>query len=137
MCDVLAQDLLLDTAQRGAHGADLGDDVDAVAVLFDHARETADLPLDAAQALQVAALAVRLHAVYIPPQGIHRKGLVMTDTAHAHHDHGHAGHDHHHDHAAPAAGGVIDPVCGMTVDPATTPHKHAYKGETYYFCSSG
>ncbi|HEV2628789.1 MAG TPA: heavy metal translocating P-type ATPase [Pseudolabrys sp.] len=57
----------------------------------------------------------------------------MTDTAHAHH--GHAGHDH--DHAAPAAGGVIDPVCGMTVDPATTPHKHAYKGETYYFCSGG
>jgi len=25
----------------------------------------------------------------------------------------------------------------MTVDPATTPHKHAYKGETYYFCSGG
>jgi Cu+-exporting ATPase len=25
----------------------------------------------------------------------------------------------------------------MSVDPATTPHKHAYKGETYYFCAAG
>ena len=58
----------------------------------------------------------------------------MTDAAHAHHDHGHTGHDHH---PAPADGGVIDPVCGMTVDPGTTPHKHVYKGETYFFCSGG
>jgi len=48
------------------------------------------------------------------------------------HTHDHAGHSH-----APASGGAIDPVCGMSVDPATTPHKHAYKGETYYFCAAG
>ena len=29
---------------------------------------------------------------------------------------------------------VQDPVCGMTVDPATAP-KSEYKGKTYYFCS--
>ena len=58
----------------------------------------------------------------------------MTDTAH--HDHSHAGHDHHH-HGAPTEGGVLDLVCGMTVDPKTTPHKTDYKGETYYFCSAG
>jgi YHS domain-containing protein len=29
---------------------------------------------------------------------------------------------------------VLDPVCGMNVDPATSP-KSDYKGKTYYFCS--
>ena len=53
----------------------------------------------------------------------------MTD--HAHHDHSH--HGHHH----AAAGGAIDPVCGMTVDPATTTLRADYKGETYYFCNPG
>jgi Cu+-exporting ATPase len=31
----------------------------------------------------------------------------------------------------------IDPVCGMTVDPAKTPHRHDYRYRTYYFCSAG
>src|SRR3954470_24215837 len=30
-----------------------------------------------------------------------------------------------------------DPVCGMTVDPHTTMHRHEHAGRTYYFCSSG
>ena len=30
-----------------------------------------------------------------------------------------------------------DPVCGMTVDPATTPHRHTHHGQTYFFCSAG
>lgn len=34
-----------------------------------------------------------------------------------------------------AAGRVIDPVCGMEVDPKTAVSA-AYKGETYYFCSA-
>jgi P-type Cu+ transporter len=55
-----------------------------------------------------------------------------------HEHHGHEHHAHHgHDHAAAAAGGVLDPVCGMTVDPHTTQHRHAYQGHTYYFCSAG
>jgi P-type Cu+ transporter len=28
----------------------------------------------------------------------------------------------------------IDPVCGMSVDPATAAASHAYEGKTYYFC---
>jgi P-type Cu+ transporter len=44
--------------------------------------------------------------------------------------------DHPHDHA-PAAGAAHDPVCGMTVDPATTNHRHVHEGHTYYFCSAG
>ena len=42
---------------------------------------------------------------------------------------------------APAPDGhaksVIDPVCGMTVDPATAEHRSSHGGETYYFCSAG
>jgi Cu+-exporting ATPase len=30
-----------------------------------------------------------------------------------------------------------DPVCGMTVDPATSPHRHTHHGRTYHFCSAG
>jgi Cu+-exporting ATPase len=64
----------------------------------------------------------------------------MTDTSHKHTGSSeHAGHAHHHHDAHTALGGakVLDPVCGMTVDPQTAPHRHAHHGETYYFCSSG
>jgi Cu+-exporting ATPase len=51
----------------------------------------------------------------------------------------HAGHGHHHHTAygTPAADAALDPVCGMTVDPNTTPHRHAHQGHPYYFCSAG
>ena len=45
-------------------------------------------------------------------------------------------HSHAHSHDQPADA-VIDPVCGMTVDPHTSPHRHSHAGRTYYFCSAG
>ncbi|HVG08240.1 MAG TPA: YHS domain-containing protein [Thermoanaerobaculia bacterium] len=30
---------------------------------------------------------------------------------------------------------VVDPVCGMEVDPATAAGTSLYAGKTYYFCS--
>jgi uncharacterized protein len=33
--------------------------------------------------------------------------------------------------------GARDPVCGMTVDRAKTPHRSEHKGRTVYFCSAG
>jgi Cu+-exporting ATPase len=46
-------------------------------------------------------------------------------------------HDHiQADEQAPA-GHALDPVCGMTVDPHTTPHRHQHDGQNYYFCSGG
>ena len=30
---------------------------------------------------------------------------------------------------------VVDPSCGMTIDPAKAAGKSEYKGTTYYFCS--
>ena len=41
--------------------------------------------------------------------------------------------EHHHT----STGSAIDPVCGMTVDPATAKHKADHKGHEYYFCSAG
>jgi len=53
-----------------------------------------------------------------------------------HHDHpyGEPGHDHRPPSAAPIE---KDPVCGMTVDPATAKHKAVHEGQTYHFCSAG
>jgi Cu+-exporting ATPase len=43
----------------------------------------------------------------------------------------------HSTHAHAATGTVIDPVCGMTVDPAKSPHRHDYRHATHHFCSAG
>jgi Cu+-exporting ATPase len=32
---------------------------------------------------------------------------------------------------------AVDPVCGMHVDPARSPHRADYRGQTYCFCSTG
>jgi len=42
----------------------------------------------------------------------------------------------HHNHEVPA-GGAIDPVCGMTVDPHNARQCAEHRGHTYYFCSAG
>ena len=50
----------------------------------------------------------------------------------------HAGHAHHHAHVSgDDAAKVLDPVCGMTVDPATSKHRFEHHGETFHFCSAG
>ncbi|MFN9927209.1 MAG: heavy metal translocating P-type ATPase, partial [Phenylobacterium sp.] len=45
----------------------------------------------------------------------------------------------HHSHALPKGEGtaVIDPVCGMTVDPVKTPHHAEHEGHGVHFCSAG
>ena len=43
--------------------------------------------------------------------------------------------EHHHHNAS--AGGVLDPVCGMTVNLHTARHRADHRGHTYYFCSAG
>ncbi len=48
--------------------------------------------------------------------------------------HDHSGHGHHH---ADGNAKVRDPVCGMSVDPATSRHRFDYRGETFHFCSAG
>ncbi len=45
----------------------------------------------------------------------------------------HGGHAHHQDAGTPAR----DPVCGMTVDPATAKHRFDHAGQTFFFCCAG
>ncbi len=47
-------------------------------------------------------------------------------------------HNHKHDHHISDATGqsVIDPVCGMTVDPAHAAASHVHAGQTFHFCST-
>ena len=45
--------------------------------------------------------------------------------------------DHHHPGGGHRAGGaVVDPVCGMSVDPATAAHHATHAGTDYHFCSA-
>ncbi|MCS3731005.1 heavy metal translocating P-type ATPase [Bradyrhizobium betae] len=54
------------------------------------------------------------------------------------HDHSdHHGDDAHGDPAVVGHSTVVDPVCGMTVDPTTSKHRYDYHGKTYHFCSEG
>jgi hypothetical protein len=48
----------------------------------------------------------------------------------------HAGHDGHAA-GGGAAAGELDPVCGMTVDPAAAQHMVEHDGATIYFCGPG
>jgi P-type Cu+ transporter len=41
------------------------------------------------------------------------------------------------DESRPASSSVVDPVCGMTVDPATSTISHEHADTTYHFCCDG
>jgi Cu+-exporting ATPase len=45
--------------------------------------------------------------------------------------------DHGHHHRVADKPGVLDPVCGMRVDPAASKHRFVHHGETWHFCSAG
>src|SRR6516164_7425791 len=49
------------------------------------------------------------------------------------HDHSAQACAQHHHGAAPDS--AVDPVCGMSVDPATTPHRIEHGGQPLSFCS--
>ena len=70
------------------------------------------------------------HAHAAPAAG----SCCAKEQAHTHH-----GNAHHHsgDGAAAAPGLANDPVCGMTVDPASAKHSAEHEGISYYFCSAG
>jgi P-type Cu+ transporter len=64
------------------------------------------------------------------------KPATETETSACCGGHGdHASHTHHHHDASGDT--VRDPVCGMSVDPATSKHRFEHRGETFHFCSAG
>ncbi len=62
------------------------------------------------------------------------KGRQHSGAAAAHSPHGSSAPAHD---GAESASTIRDPVCGMTVDPQRSPHRHRHAGHTYYFCSAG
>ncbi|MBC9175970.1 heavy metal translocating P-type ATPase [Pseudoroseomonas ludipueritiae] len=56
---------------------------------------------------------------------------------HQHHHHGHGAHHGGHKPANDMEAKVRDPVCGMAVDPAKTPHHAQHHGTAFHFCSAG
>ena len=62
----------------------------------------------------------------------------MTDSKNAAHGgHGCCGGHARHAHGEGMNTAVKDPVCGMTVDPAKTPHHAVHQHHDYHFCSAG
>ncbi|WP_292072773.1 heavy metal translocating P-type ATPase [Brevundimonas sp. UBA7534] len=57
----------------------------------------------------------------------------MSTPSHSHPD----GHACCSTHTADSGAKAVDPVCGMTVDPATAAHRAAHEGRDYFFCSAG
>ena len=167
MAHVISQNLFLETPESRPDCSNLRHDVDAIAVVLYHPGQATHLALDPVETFHAGSLAIFSHAGYIPLQGIIFKSLLeaqMTGHTHGnaekknccssgersttsgapgstHEEHG--SHQHAGDHevlsgpAAEDATTVRDPVCGMMVDPHTTPHRHSYQGHPYYFCSAG
>ena len=70
MRNVVLQHFFLDAPQRGPHGRDLCDDIDAIAILVHHLGQAAHLALDTAQTLLTGCLDVFSHNTYIPLLGM-------------------------------------------------------------------
>jgi heavy metal translocating P-type ATPase len=132
MLQVIAERLLLDAVEGGAHRADLRQHVDAVAILLDHARDAAHLTLDTAKASELGLLQSLIHGLNYTPVGYKWQAMTNACCQHGHGDHG------HHHHAAPATAAeeiAIDPVCGMKVKVAGARNTTVHDGHTYYFCN--
>lgn len=106
---MVVQDFLLDLVERGAHRADLGQHIDAVAVLLDHAGDAAHLALDASEPGELGFLLLLVHDLNHTPVGYRLQ--VMEEIA-------------------------LDPVCGMKVKVATAAHTAEHAGHRHYFCSA-
>jgi len=117
MRHVIPEHFFLDAAERGAHGRDLRDDIDAITILVNHFGQAANLALDPAQAFLAGCLDVFSHAAYIPLQGMGCKwvessmtkaedtkaGGAAKDSGCCGRGHVHTGHGHDSHHADPKA----------------------------------
>jgi Cu+-exporting ATPase len=60
----------------------------------------------------------------------------MSVHSHSHHDGTKNGHACCAQNDVASLQSTIDPVCGMTVDPASTPHHATHDGKEFHFCSA-
>ncbi len=83
MVQVGLEHLGLDLCQGGPGGVDLGQDVDAVTPLLDHARDPAHLALDAVQAGKEIWFVVAMHGRNVIPLGGSCQGTPLGYNAFA------------------------------------------------------
>jgi len=69
MFEMVAQYPLLHSAQGRFDGANLRQDINAVAVFLDHARYAAHLPLDPAESGKLRSLGFAVHVLNYTPAG--------------------------------------------------------------------
>jgi hypothetical protein len=62
MAYVIAQDFLFGAAQRGTHRRDLGNDIDAVSILFEHPGKATHLAFDSIEPPEAGRLDILAHA---------------------------------------------------------------------------
>src|SRR5690606_20030701 len=105
---------------RGRHGRDEAGRGGQAGRCRRQARRTATHPRRARGARRVVPGPRRARTLPDPGRAFRRR-TTMTDP--------------HHHHGGSAAGTATDPVCGMTVDPAKTPHHHVHGGVEYHFCN--
>jgi hypothetical protein len=62
MAHVIAQNFLFRTPQRGTYCRDLGDDIDAISILFEHPGQATDLAFDPVEPSEAGRLDILAHA---------------------------------------------------------------------------
>lgn len=77
MLDVIGKNRVLNLLECGPYCLDLVDDIDAVAVVRDHARDAANLALDTAQPHGSRLLDRVSHRRNIYPYGVHVKPEIV------------------------------------------------------------
>src|SRR5258708_2262900 len=78
MAEVTAHEVAPDTAQRFLHTGDLGDDVRAVAVVFDHFLQAADLAFDAAKPVTIGSFDFRIDGRCFARAGVARASSTCS-----------------------------------------------------------
>ena len=83
MVDMVTQNFFLRTSERGPNCRNLGDNVDAITVFFNHTGEPADLALDPLESLNHRCLGSRLHATPYAPTGYGFQGTASRNKSRA------------------------------------------------------
>ncbi|MFB9619717.1 heavy metal translocating P-type ATPase [Brooklawnia cerclae] len=104
----------------------------APAVTRDAQASAAPVPPDALRVEVGGAEDVWTEPPVSGPVAEHTKGTHTMNLFSHHHGDAHAAHAHDE-----GATRVVDPVCGMSIDPAKAAAAREYDGNTVYFCSQG
>ena len=154
MTDVILQDNLLNPTKRCPHSCDLRNDINAIAIFIDHAREPPYLAFYPIKPLAAGLLRFYLHSRSNTQQGYSSQcagtlygyylqmrmyPMAEQTTATAGLSGGCCANETSKAQGAAfdPATKATDPVCGMTVTIATAKHTAEHAGHAYYFCSAG